>query len=351
MKRGGARNQDGHSGHKPPSVGCLFAAIGGFCKAFEQAGARVLWANEKDQFARTTFVANFPRIRYVHKAVEDLTVDGDHLEPVDVLTAGFPCQPFSCAGEKLGFNDERGLLFLHIIRLIREFGKNKPKILLLENVQNFRTHDRGRTFKRVQTEIQKVGYWFGEKNAQILNTATHTRIPQNRPRIFMVAMSCDHFPSNTFVFPSPLPSGSLDSVHDYLDTQHKQDARHYFKESSQYHEPFREAIKAGDKRAVFQLRRSYVRENMSGMCFTLMANMGEGGHNKPVIKDRWGIRNLTPRECARLQGYEDDWFTIPAELSLTQIYKQIGNSVTIPLVATLARTCLTKLAKTNGKKR
>lgn len=284
MKKVVSRNgQSGRSRQKPPSVGSLFAAIGGFCKAFEQVGANVLWANEKDQFAKTTFIANFRHIRYIHKPVEDLTVDGDGLHPVDVLTAGFPCQPFSCAGEKLGFQDERGLLFLHIIRLIREFGKDKPKILLLENVQNFRTHDKGRTFKRVQTEIQKAGYWFGERNAQTLNTATHTRIPQNRPRIFMVAMSCDHFPSNTFVFPSPLPPKSLNPMHDYLDTRYKQDARHYFDESSQYHEPFREAIEAGDKKSVFQLRRSYVRENMSGMCFTLMANMGEGWHNHRTL--------------------------------------------------------------------
>ncbi len=340
--------QNGWARKKPPSVGCLFAAIGGFCKAFEQAGARVLWANEKDNFARITFVANFPQIRYIHKLVEELSVEKDRLEPVDVLTAGFPCQPFSCAGEKLGFNDERGLLFLHITRLIREFGKNKPKILLLENVQNFRTHDRGRTFKRVQTEIQKAGYWFSEKNAQLLNTATHTRIPQNRPRIFMVAMSCDHFPCNTFVFPSPLPANSLTPVHNYLDIKRKHAPWFYFQESSQYHEPFRQAIEAGDKKAIYQLRRSYVRENMSGMCFTLMANMGEGGHNQPVIKDRWGIRKLTPRECARLQGYEDEWFTIPEELSRAQIYKQIGNSVTIPLVIELARVCLAQLDKAGG---
>jgi DNA (cytosine-5)-methyltransferase 1 len=345
-----SRNEkNGQLNHKPTHVGCLFAAIGGFCKAFEQVGARVLWANEKDQFAKTTFAANFPHIRYIHKPVEDLTVIEDRLEPVDVLTAGFPCQPFSCAGEKLGFNDERGMLFLHIIRIIREFGKNKPKLLLLENVQNFRTHDQGRTFKRVQTEIQKAGYWFGERNAQILNTATHTRIPQNRPRIFMVAMSCDHFSRNSFDFPSPLPPGSLNSVHDYLDINHKQVARHYFTKDSQYFEPFRQAIDEGDKKAVYQLRRSYVRENMSGMCFTLMANMGEGGHNKPVIKDRWGIRNLTPKECARLQGYEDKWFTIPKELSLSQIYKQIGNSVTIPLVAELAKRCIAELGKAKDK--
>ncbi len=337
------------SGHKTPKVGSLFAAIGGFCKAFEQVGAKVLWANEKDQFACKTFIANFPHIRSIHKPVENVTVAGDRLEPVDILTAGFPCQPFSCAGEKLGFQDERGLLFLHIIRLIREFGKNKPKILLLENVQNFRSHDKGRTFKRVQTEIQKAGYWFSERNAQVLNTATHTRIPQNRPRIFMVAVSCDHFPNNTFVFPSELPPGTQNPVHEYLDTERKQDSWYYFTDESQYYEPFRTAIAAGDKRAIFQLRRSYVRQNMSGMCFTLMANMGDGGHNQPVIKDRWGIRKLTPRECARLQGYQDDWFKIPDDLSRAQIYKQIGNSVTIPLVAELARACLVELAKLKGK--
>jgi DNA (cytosine-5)-methyltransferase 1 len=172
------------------TVGCLFAAIGGFTKAFEKAGAKVTWANEKDAFAKETFVANFPHVRHFHKPVEDLTVKGDSLESVDILTAGFPCQPFSVACEKKGFANERGTLFLHIIRLIGEFGVNKPKILLLENVQNFRTHDKGRTFKRVQNEIQKAGYWFGEKDAPILNTATHTFIPQNRPRVFMVAMSC-----------------------------------------------------------------------------------------------------------------------------------------------------------------
>ena len=79
------------------TVGCLFAAIGGFCKAFETAGATVRWANEKDRFARDTFIANFPRVRHLHKPIEDVSVAGDRLKPVDVLTAGFPCQPFSAA--------------------------------------------------------------------------------------------------------------------------------------------------------------------------------------------------------------------------------------------------------------
>jgi DNA (cytosine-5)-methyltransferase 1 len=321
----------------------LFAAIGGFCRAFQECGATVVWANEMDRFASETFLQNFPEVRHIHKPVEDLSVNGDELEPVDVITAGFPCQPFSVAGEKLGLKDERGLLFLHILRLLREFGSDKPKVLLLENVQYFRNHDNGRTFRRVQTEIQKAGYWFSDKDARILNTATHTDIPQNRDRIFMVALSCDHFPSNTYQFPDPLPDGSLRKVKDFLDLDRKADSALYFKPGSQYHPMFVEAMKKGGRESVYQLRRSYVRENMSGMCFTLMANMGDGGHNIPVIKDRWGIRKLTPRECARLQGYEDKWFKIPKELSRSQICKQIGNSVTIPLVTRLAENCLRAL--------
>src|SRR5260370_35895032 len=126
--------------------GSLFAAIGGFCRAFQEAGASISWANEKDRFANETFRLNFPDIRPLPKPIEDLSVERDNLDPVDVLTAGFPCQPFSEAGEKLGFRDERGLLFLHIIRIIKEFGRDKPKVLLLENVRYLKTHDKGQTF-------------------------------------------------------------------------------------------------------------------------------------------------------------------------------------------------------------
>lgn len=287
---------------KSLKVGCLFAAIGGFCRAFQEAGATVAWANEKDKFAAETFGLNFPDIRYINKPIEELTVRGDSLDSVDIMTAGFPCQPFSVAGEKLGFKDERGLLFLHIIRIIKEFGQKKPKVLLLENVKNFKTHDKGRTFKRVQTEIQKAGYWFTEANTKLMNTAHYSDIPQNRDRIFMVALSCDHFVSNNFQFPEPLTKGSLRPVKEFLDLDRKASENFYFKPGSQYYPFFVEAIEAGERDSIYQLRRSYVRENKSGMCFTLMANIGDGGHNQPVIKDRWGIRKLTPRECARLQG-------------------------------------------------
>jgi DNA (cytosine-5)-methyltransferase 1 len=341
--------QDQAEETRPVTVGCLFAAIGGFCKAFQQKGATILWANEKDRFAAETFRLNFPDVRYIEKPVEDLSVHGDRLSAVDVLTAGFPCQAFSIAGEKRGFDDPRGLLFLHIIRIIREFGRNKPKILLLENVKNLKAHDRGRTFKRIQAEIQRAGYWFSDGNARVLNTADYTDIPQNRERVFMVPMSQTRFAANSFLVPDASPTAKRRPVRSFLDLQRKADPAYYFTPDSQYYGLFKDEIEKGGREHVYQLRRSYVRKNMSDMCFTLMANMGEGGHNQPVIKDRWGIRKLTPRECARLQGYEDDWFQIPTSLSNTQIYKQIGNSVTVPLVARLADGVMQHIRSLNGK--
>ncbi len=331
------------------TVGCLFAAIGGFCKAFQMNGATVLWANEKDRFASETFKLNFRDVRYILKPVEELSVNGDRLPSVDVLTAGFPCQAFSIAGEKRGFEDPRGLLFLQILRIIKEFGKDKPKIILLENVKNLKAHDKGRTFKRIQAEIQKAGYWFTDTNAKILNTADYTEIPQNRERVFMVAMSQMHFAANIFIFPDPYPSTSRRSIRSFLDLNHKADPDFYFKPNSQYYKMFHDEIEKGGREHIYQLRRSYVRKNKSDMCFTLMANMGEGGHNQPVIKDRWGIRKLTPRECARLQGYKDSWFRISPSLSKTQVYKQIGNSVTVPLVARLAKIIVRHVRTLNGK--
>jgi len=327
------------------TVGCLFAAIGGFCRAFEEAGATVAWANEKDCFAAETFRLNFPHVRCIEEDIESLSVSAGKLEPVDILTAGFPCQPFSVAGDKLGFQDERGLLFLHIIRIIREFGTTKPKVLLLENVKNLKTHDKGRTFARIKSEVQKAGYWFEDRDVRILHTADFTDIPQNRERIFMVAFSRDHFPANSFNFPKPLPKRNTRPVTEFLDLNCKPSDWFYFKPRSQYYSLFKKAIDRGGRNAIYQLRRNYVRRNMSGMCFTLMANMGDGGHNQPVIRDRWGIRKLTPRECARLQGYKDSWLKLPLDLSNTQVYKQIGNSITVPLVIKLAEEILAELRR------
>lgn len=244
-------------------AGCLFTGIGSFARALTTSDAEVCWVNEKDSYAVATFKHNFPDVRCIHKSVEEVGVSKDNLEAVDILTAGFPCQPFSIAGLQQGLDDERGQLFTHIIRLIKEFGNAKPKILLLENVRNFKTHDNGRTFQIVQSEIQKAGYWFSNKNTAILNTAVHTDIPQNRDRIFMAAFSADFFPCNTFKFPDALPPGSRKKVQEFLDLDKKAADEFYFKPGDQYFPHFEEAMRMGKPDSIYLLRRSYVRENKS----------------------------------------------------------------------------------------
>lgn len=312
--------------------------MGGFCLAFANEGFNVLWANEKDRFAVETYDHNFPKTTMHPKPIEDLSVIGDNLAPVDVLTAGFPCQPFSVAGSKLGFGDERGRAFFEIIRLIGEFGTARPKILLFENVPHLLAHDRGRTFNRIAHEIQAAGYWFmPRQNTAVLNTKIHTDIPQNRERLYIVALSWDHFNTNAFNFPEP--TAETRDYRTFLDLEHKPDDYFYFNDDSRWKKLFEESIEAGDSESIYMLRRNYVRENKSNSVFALMANMGDGGHNVPVIQDAWGIRKLTPAECLGLQGFPTETFSFPDGLSKVQQYKQIGNAVTVPLVMKLAAEC------------
>lgn len=337
------------SGINRPTVGCLFSAIGGFCRAFSEAGARPVWANERDKHACATFRHNFPRVRCIEKPIESVSVDGDALEPVDILTGGFPCQPFSIAGDQLGFSDYRGLLFLEIARLLREWGNNRPAFVVLENVRYLLTHNNGRTFSIIQNELQRAGYWFSRANAAVLNTADLTYIPQHRERLFMVAASTAVFSANPFRFPTQTEAAPKD-LWSFFDTKRKASPDLYFKPGDRYYRHFEDAFRQGGRSAVYQLRRNYVRQNKTGRCFTLMANMGEGGHNQPVIADRWGYRKLSPVECARLQGYEDDWFSFPPSVSRRQRYKQIGNSVTVPLVKVLAEQVVSLVRGSRGRR-
>ena len=152
----------------------------------------------------------------------------------------------------------------------------------------------------------------------------------------MAAVSTTAADWNDFNFPEPVETTR--PVREFLDLSEKQDEWCYFTRESQYLPLFEEEMKRGDPNAVFMLRRNYVRENKSNAVFTLMANMGEGGHNIPVIRDDWGIRKLTTRECARLQGF-DDAFTFPEGIPLSAKYRQIGNAVTVALVRRLATEC------------
>ncbi|MEC0269720.1 DNA (cytosine-5-)-methyltransferase [Paenibacillus anseongense] len=339
------------------TVGSLFAGIGGFCRAFMREGFRVLWANEIDPFACQTYRHNYPEVKLYEKPIEELSVTADHLQPVDVLTAGFPCQSFSMAGNKLGFEDPRGRLFFQIIRLLNDFGKDKPKIIVLENVRNLLNHDNGKTIEIIGEELRAAGYLFrviyGNKseisdtnpNIKVLNTSSHTTIPQNRERLYMVAFRKD-LKKSRFQFPEKLKEELRKDAYSYFDTDKPADQELYFDKESKYGKMFlqvmRTAKNEGRFNSVYLLRRAYVRENKNDCAFTLTANMGGGGHNVPVIEDQWGIRKLTPRECLRLQGF-DEKFSFPEGMAKAKQYKQIGNAVTVDLVQRIAAECKKQL--------
>jgi DNA (cytosine-5)-methyltransferase 1 len=158
-------------------AGALFSGIGGFCMGFHRAGVPTAWAIEMDPFAMATYTANFPAVPTLERDVQKIGVKQADLEPVDILHAGFPCQSFSQAGVRRGFEDPRGQLFYEIIRIIQEFKDRQPKALILENTPFLRYGEGGAWLLELQREIQKAGYWFRETNCAELNAYDITELP------------------------------------------------------------------------------------------------------------------------------------------------------------------------------
>jgi len=299
-------------------IGSLFAGIGGIEIGFLKAGFDISWANEIDKNAAITYKTNFNH----NVIVKDLKkLSTNEVSKIDILTGGFPCQAFSIAGYQKGFCDERGNVFFEILRFLDEF---RPKVIFLENVKNLVSHDKGNTFKVISNELTKRGYYFKYK---VLNSAEYGNIPQNRERIYIVGfLDKTHF--DKFEFPTKIPLTK--KISDLLE---KNVDEKYYYHNSKYYPMLKEAMTK--KETIYQLRRVYVRENKSNLCPTLTANMGTGGHNVPLILDDKGIRKLTPRECARFQGFDDSY--ILPNIANSHLYKQIGNSVTIPVIERIAK--------------
>jgi DNA (cytosine-5)-methyltransferase 1 len=316
-------------------VGGLFSGVGGIELGFEKAGFEIAWANEIDKDACITYSYNFKHKLYQ----EDIhNIKGKNLDNIDVLTAGFPCQAFSLAGHRKGFQDDRGNLFFEIMRLVSELD-NKPQVLFLENVKNLKTHDNGRTFSKIANIIQEE-YCYSFFSA-VLNTSDFTKVPQNRERTFMVAFKNEfnwrYDPTNTFskkfaaMFP-PKKIQKPDPIDKYLEKK-EIDESFFYREDKYNYKELKDSIKSKD--TIYQWRRVYVRENKNNLCPTLTANMGTGGHNVPLILTNDGIRKLTPRECFNFQGYPKN-FKLPSNVSNAQLYKQAGNSVSVPLITKIA---------------
>ena len=306
----------------------LFSGIGGIKIAFEDQGFKCVFSNDFDPHVQKTFERNF-----THFVFGDISqISCRSIPDFDVLCAGFPCQPFSIAGYREGFNDKsgRGNLFFEIVRILES---KQPAAFLLENVKNLKRHDHGRTLEVIYGELQKLGY---KVTDSILNTMEYGNLPQNRERIYIVGF-LDRESFKSFKFPGKFQLTK--KIEDCLE-KNTVESKYYY-EGKYLYEKLAPFVTSGS--VIYQWRRKYVRENKNGVCPTLTANMGTGGHNVPIIKDKKGIRKLTPRECANFQGFPQK-FKFP-DLADSRLYQQIGNSVSIPVISQIAR-CMSLSLKT-----
>lgn len=313
----------------PVRVASMFAGIGGICQAFKDAGAQIVWANERDKHACLTYRHNFGGSYLTEQDINAVSLDT--VPDFDILTAGFPCQSFSIAGYRKGFADERGNLFFNILDVLKT---KRPQAFLLENVKNLVNHDNGNTFNRIQSELESLGY---TTQSSILNAMEHGNLPQTRERIFIVGFK-DHQRAQAFTFPQTIPLQT--TIADLIDFSQKQDNRYYYAPTHPYYDTLDCAL---TNPTIYQWRRTYVRENKSNACPTLTANMGTGGNNVPIIRDAHGIRKLTPQETLRFQGFPTS-FTFPDSVCESQRYKQVGNSVPVPVVHRIATHILEALS-------
>lgn len=307
----------------------LFAGIGGFHQALNQFGAKCVFASEWDKFSSETYYVN-----YGIKPVGDITlIDEKDIPEHDILCAGFPCQAFSIAGKQQGFDDIRGTLFFDIVR-IAEY--HRPKILFLENVKNLAKHDDGNTLKTILRCLNDIDY---NVFYQVLN-ASNFSLPQNRERIYIVAF---HKRLNVELFKFPVGNNTPISLFDILDLKQTevnpidrndiivnriyQPKIDIFGQIEYPNKPIQIGIvnKGGQGERIYHTH---------GHAITLSAYGGGVGAKTGLYKIGDNIRKLTPRECARLQGFPEDFKIVS---STAQAYKQFGNSVAINVLVDILK--------------
>lgn len=326
------------------NIAAFFSGVGGIELGFEQTNKfRVVYANEFDKYARETYSLNYPDTkldaRDIHIVPDDEVVDQDGNDNIDIVVGGFPCQAFSIAGYRKGFEDDRGDLFFELLRIIEA---KKPKAIFVENVKNMVSHDHGNTFKVIREALTENNYFIKWK---VLNGKDYGNIPQNRERIYIVGFD-NKETYDLFDFPEEIELTT--SLRDIIDFGDKKDELYYYREGKQrFFDELKLTMTSQD--TVYQWRRQYVRENKNGVVPTLTANMGTGGHNVPLIlTDSGEIRKLTPKETFNVQGYPKS-FKIPENVSNGQLYKQAGNSVVVPVIKRIATNISKALDESNGK--
>lgn len=308
----------------------LFAGIGGMRLAFQNLRGKCVFSSEWDKYAQITYEKNFGEIPF-----GDITkIDEKDIPGHDILVAGFPCQAFSIAGKRTGFDDTRGTLFFDVARIIKE---KQPKAFFLENVKGLINHDKGKTLKVILNTLRdELNYFVPEP--QVIN-AKDFGVPQNRERIFIVGFRRD-LEVNEFKYPSPLNKEVY--VRNIIEDE-PVSAKYYL--STQYLKTLEEHKKRHEMKGN---GFGYEIISKSGVANAIVVG-GMGRERNLIIDDRLtdftpvtrikgevnrkGIRRMTPREWARLQGFPDKYVI---QVSDAQAYKQFGNSVAVPAVQATA---------------
>ena len=324
------------------NIAAFFSGVGGIELGFEQTNEfRVVYANEFDKYACQTYQLNHPDTYLDGRDIHVVQPEDIPAERVDVIVGGFPCQAFSIAGYRKGFDDDRGDLFFELLRMIKG---RKPRAIFIENVKNMVGHDHGNTFKVIREALTENNYFIKWK---VLNGKDYGNIPQNRERIYIVGFD-NEVAYELFHFPEEIELTT--SLRDIIDFSGKKDSIYYYSENKQrFYEELQLSMTSQD--TVYQWRRYYVRGNKSGVVPTLTANMGTGGHNVSLIlTDEGTIRKLTPKETFKAQGYPES-FKLPEAVSNGQLYKQAGNSVVVPVIRRIAANIAFALKTRGGNSR
>ena len=304
----------------------LFAGIGGFRFGMEKAGHKCVGSIEYDKYANASYNAMHNPSEDEYHADDLWDVKASDLPQADCYCAGFPCQSFSITGKRKGFDDRRGMLFFKMMELVKA---NKPRYLVFENVKHILKHNDDNTIQQITDAIVNAGYSLA---VSVLNTSTHANIPQNRERVFFVGFLHQKDFKN-FEFPKAIPLTK--KITDIIDLTDKKPDKYYYGKDNMHYKILSAGITKQD--TLYQYRRSYVRENKSKLCPTLTANIGTGGNNVPLVLDNYGIRKLTPVECLQFQGYPKSMVQKAMQVnSNMQLYKQSGNSVTVPIIYRIA---------------
>lgn len=299
----------------------LFSGIGGIDLGFQQAGFDIVWANEFDKDAATTYKLNFGNDLLSEKDIRK--VDINVIPAFDVLVAGFPCQPFSSAGKQKGFEDPRGDLFFQIARIVEA---KHPQYVFLENVSNLLDHDDGKSFLTVYNTLVPYGYSF---RYRVMDSFEYGNIPQHRKRIFIVGF-LDEEKCERFSFPEKIECKT--KLNDFIDRHTKHDKSYYYDGNSFYYTDLKRIVT--DYNALYKINDRGVSTKAYYICPTLTANMGTFPDRVPIVIDDYGIRKITPYECLALQGFPKDFRF--SGIPMNSAYKQCGNSVVVPVIRRIA---------------